>query len=124
MEKNTKLIIAAIGLGGLGYFLYKKGFFSKKLLVVAPIEPAPVELKPIDKIPTYPMGIGKDGSKFPLSEGDYVANGEETAILYGGELRPITAAYAAKYTVGTWDRTKILDNIVYSSIPRGAVLDA
>ena len=29
MEKSTKLIIAAIGLGGLGYFLYKRGLFSK-----------------------------------------------------------------------------------------------
>jgi len=29
MEKTTKLIIAAVGLGGLGYFLYKKGLFSK-----------------------------------------------------------------------------------------------
>ena len=29
MEKSTKLIIAAVGLGGLGYFLYKKGLFSK-----------------------------------------------------------------------------------------------
>ena len=28
MEKSTKLIIAAIGLGGLGYFLYKKGLFK------------------------------------------------------------------------------------------------
>jgi len=30
MEKSTKLIIVAIGLGGLGYFLYKKGLFAKK----------------------------------------------------------------------------------------------
>ena len=29
MEKTTKLIIAAVGLGGLGYFLYKKGLFAK-----------------------------------------------------------------------------------------------
>jgi hypothetical protein len=29
MEKSTKLIVAAIGLGGLGYFLYKRGLFSK-----------------------------------------------------------------------------------------------
>jgi hypothetical protein len=29
MEKSTKLIVAAIGLGGLGYFLYKKGLFAK-----------------------------------------------------------------------------------------------
>jgi hypothetical protein len=28
MEKSTKLIIAAIGLGSLGYFLYKKGLFK------------------------------------------------------------------------------------------------
>ena len=119
MEKNTKLIIAAIGLGGLGYFLYKKGFFSKKTANTSVVTTSEVVSEP-----KYPMGIGKDGSKFPLSEGDYVANGQETAILYGGELRPITAAYAAKYAGGTWERTKILDNIVYSSIPRGAVLDA
>jgi hypothetical protein len=29
MEKSTKLIIAAVGLGGLGYLLYKRGLFSK-----------------------------------------------------------------------------------------------
>jgi hypothetical protein len=29
MKKSTKLIIAAVGLGGLGYFLYKRGLFSK-----------------------------------------------------------------------------------------------
>jgi hypothetical protein len=29
MEKSTKLIVAAVALGGLGYFLYKKGLFSK-----------------------------------------------------------------------------------------------
>jgi hypothetical protein len=73
---------------------------------------------------TYPEGIGKDGKKFELNDGDYVANGQETAILYQGLLRPMTAAYANKFAAGTWERTKILDNIVYSSIPRGAVLDA
>ena len=30
MSKATKLIIATIALGGLGYFLYKKGLFSDK----------------------------------------------------------------------------------------------
>jgi len=30
MSKSTTLIVAAIGLGGLGYFLYKKGLFSNK----------------------------------------------------------------------------------------------
>jgi hypothetical protein len=116
MEQNTKMVLVAVGLGGLGYFLYKKGYFGKPQ---APIEPTQVA-----KTPTYPMGIGKDGSTFELKEGDYVANGEETAVLYGGELRPITAAYANKFAYGTWERTKILDNVVYRSIPRGAVLDA
>jgi hypothetical protein len=74
---------------------------------------------------TYPEGIGKDdGKKFELNDGDYVANGQETAILYQGQIRPMTAAYAAKFAAGHWPRTKIIDNIVYSSIPRGAVLDA
>ena len=130
MEQNTKLIIAAIGVGGLGYYLYKKGLFSKTTTTTA-VETTP-ESSTIDEVLVvpasaktyiYPMGIGKDGSRFPLYEGDYVANGQETAVLYNGELRPITAAYANTYAYGTWDRTKILDNIVYSSIPRGAVLD-
>jgi len=30
MEKGTKLIVAAVVLGGLGYFLYKKGLFGEK----------------------------------------------------------------------------------------------
>jgi len=130
MEQNTKLIIAALGLGGLGYFLYKKGFFSnKQTMANSPIEPS-TNIDEVLVVPAsaktyvYPMGIGKDGSRFPLNEGDYVANGQETAVLYNGELRPITAAYANTYAYGTWDRTKIIDNIVYSSIPRGAVLDA
>jgi hypothetical protein len=132
MEQNTKIIIAAVGLGGLGYFLYKKGYFGKKSATMpnSPIAPTTKTTNDVLVVPAsaktyiYPMGIGKDGSRFPLNEGDYVANGQETAVLYNGELRPITAAYANTYAYGTWDRTKIIDNIVYSSIPRGAVLDA
>ena len=132
MEQNTKIIIAAVGLGGLGYFLYKKGYFGKKSATMPNSSIAPTTKKTNEvlvvpasaKTYVYPMGIGKDGSRFPLNEGDYVANGQETAVLYNGELRPITAAYANTYAYGTWDRTKIIDNIVYSSIPRGAVLDA
>ena len=133
MEIKTKDIIiygaAAIGV----YFIYSK-FKKSPAVVSTPKEttakvPAKVLIPSTPSSPavvkyTYPEGIGKDGSRFPLNEGDYVANGQESAILYNGKLRPFTAAYAAMYTVGTWDRTKILDNIVYSSIPRGAVLDA
>ena len=30
MERSTKIVILTVGLGGLGYFLYKKGLFSNK----------------------------------------------------------------------------------------------
>jgi hypothetical protein len=52
-----------------------------------------------------------------------VANGVESAQLYQGQLRPYTAAYAARYLPNAWPTTKIIPDIVYRSIPRGAVLD-
>jgi hypothetical protein len=122
MGENKNTIWIAMGLGVVGLYLYMK---SKKK-VAAPVAPTTsttttkTTAAPKSK---YPMGIGKDGSYFELKDGDYVANGQETAVLYNGELRPITEAYANTFAYGTWDRTKILDNIVYSSIPRGAVLD-
>jgi hypothetical protein len=136
MEIKTKDIIiygaAAIGV----YFIYSK-FLKKKgpaastatnavkgaSVPAKVVIPATTTTPPVVKY-TYPMGIAKDGSPVTLNEGDYVADGTETAILFNGQLRPITAAYANKYTVGTWDRTKILDEVSYRSIPRGAVLDA
>jgi hypothetical protein len=41
MNKVTKILIATIGLGGLGFFLYKKGLFSnlKPALPTQPIQP-------------------------------------------------------------------------------------
>jgi hypothetical protein len=123
MGENKNTIWIAMGLGVVGLYLYMKS----KNKVAAPVAPTTsttttrTTAAPKSK---YPMGIGKDGSYFELKDGDYVANGQETAVLYNGELRPITEAYANTFAYGTWDRTKILDNIVYSSIPRGAVLDA
>ena len=149
--KSTNIILF-LGLGVVGYYIYNKTKGGSKLNVnslveenlsnitsnlptnipVAPQQPtAPTAPIPMPTAApatttkyTYPEGIGKDGKKFELNDGDYVANGEETAILYQGKLRPMTAAYANKFAAGTWERTKIIDNIVYSSIPRGAVLDA
>jgi len=122
MGENKNTIWIAMGLGVVGLYLYMK---SKKK-VAAPIAPTTSTTTKTTAAPKskYPMGIGKDGSYFELKDGDYVANGQETAVLYNRELRPITEAYANTFAYGTWDRTKILDNIVYSSIPRGAVLDA
>jgi hypothetical protein len=146
-------IVLLLGLGVVGYYIYNKTKSGSDLNVktfveenlsnvptsvptsvptnapVAPQEPtAPIPMPTAAPATTtkytYPEGIGKDGKKFELNDGDYVANGQETAILYQGLLRPMTAAYANIFAAGTWERTKILDNIVYSSIPRGAVLDA
>ena len=133
---NKNLLAIAIGGAAVYYFFLRKKAAPTTILPAASVvtsslpkvAPAVVKEQVIvspaaQKTYVYPLGIGKDGSTFPLNEGDYVANGVETAILYNGELRPITAAYAARYAAGTWGRTKILDNIVYSSIPRGAILD-
>jgi hypothetical protein len=116
MEIKLKEIAIIGGVAALGYYLYTKMKKPTSAAKKTSVGKAAVPYK-------YPMGIGKDGSTFELKDGDYVANGEETAYLLNGELRPITAAYAAKFAYGTWDRTKILDNAVYISIPRGAVLD-
>lgn len=130
---NKKILAIALGGAAVWYFFLRKKTAPATMLPQAAVVPTSVpKLAPVEQVVVvpesekgyvYPMGIGKDGSRFPLYEGDYVANGQETAILYQGKLRPITAAYAAAYAAGTWERTKILDNIVYSSIPRGPVMD-
>jgi hypothetical protein len=49
MSKSTTLILAALGLGGLGYFLYKKGLFSnvslETKLVNTPTPSTPINTK-------------------------------------------------------------------------------
>lgn len=123
MAKTDILIV--LGVGAVGYYLYSKSKNDMPLNLqpTAPI-PMPTTAPAETTKYTYPEGIGKDdGKKFQLNDGDYVANGVETAVLYQGKLRPMTAAYAAKFAAGSWERTKIIDNIVYDSIPRGAVLD-
>lgn len=122
MKKNV-ITIVLVGAAVYYFFLRKKKPAAMPAAVVPTSLPQVVVVPESQKGYIYPMGIGKDRSKFPLYEGDYVANGQETAILYQGKLRPITAAYAAAYGAGTWERTKILDNIVYASIPRGPVMD-
>lgn len=54
MEKSTNLIIAALGLGGLGYFLYKKGLFSSVSSQTTSTTPTPT--------PTTPIVVNPDDS--------------------------------------------------------------
>jgi hypothetical protein len=117
MEQNTKLIIAAIGLGGLGYFLYKKGLFGKKTVaevaqevkkdvvdVVTPTPQPPIVLPSTDgTVNQYPIaavvtssqeGRQPTGQKVRLKDGDAVKGVPETVyVLKDGEKHPVT---------GTW----------------------
>jgi hypothetical protein len=130
MKKNW-LLIGGVAAAAWYFFLRNKKIPGTTTTTVpkapattnVPIKETVVVVPQSSKKYEYPLGIGMDGSTFPLNEGDYVANGVETAILFNGQLRPVTAAYVDRYGPNSWSRTKILDNIVYSSIPRGAVLD-
>ena len=108
MKKGNLIFIV----GGLGLLYYY--FTRKKTTAILP--PATIIKPSVTNIakPTYPEG---------LNELDFVANGVETAQLYQGQLRPMTAAYAQMYAPNHWAITKIIPDIVYRSIPRGEVLD-
>ena len=116
MEQNTKLIIAAVGLGGLGFFLYKKGLFGKKTVaevaqevkndvvdVVKSTQP-PIVLPTTDgTLNQYPIaavvtpsqeGRQPTGQKVRLKDGDPIKGVPETVyVLKDGEKHPVT---------GTW----------------------
>lgn len=118
MERSTKLIIAAIGLGGLGFFLYKKGLFGNKSVsqvveevkqdVVDVVKPTPTEapivlptttgttnLYPIAAVVTSSQeGRQPTGEKRRLKDGDAVKGVPETVyVLKDGEKHPVS---------GTW----------------------
>lgn len=108
MKKGNLIFIV----GGLGllYYYYMR---NKKTIMLPPATIIKPSVTNIAK-PTYPEG---------LYELDFVANSEEIGQLFQGQLRPMTAAYVNKYAPDSWPKTKIIPDIVYRSIPRGAVLD-
>lgn len=117
MEQNTKLVVAAIGLGGLGYFLYKKGFFGKSAEVVSETELAPAA-PAAPAAPVYPSGY---------SENDYVRNpsGDGTVfMLKRGQKLPITYAWWMANAKNDWDKVKDMSAPLLMDIPTGTVLDA
>jgi hypothetical protein len=81
MEKTTKLIIAAVGLGGLGFFLYKKGLFgAKKTTEVAKKVETKVVVQPVgDSIPPVSVFV---------PEPVYVPIWEQTEIYPADVLYP------------------------------------
>jgi len=112
--KKGNLIFIVGGLGLLYYYFMRK---KTNPIPVTTLMPSTPEVESTTNIAVeykYPAG---------LQELDYVANGVESAQLYQGMLRPMTAAYAQRYAPNSWPITKIIPNVIYQSIPRGPVLD-
>jgi hypothetical protein len=59
MSKTTTIILATVGLGGLGYFLYKKGLFSNAISETTIVTPAPKSTPAPTPTPT-PTVVVKD----------------------------------------------------------------
>lgn len=70
MGKSTNLIIAAVGLGGLGYFLYKKGLFSKTTTteVAKDIKKVDDVVKKVDDVVKTVVDTGKKTAVEPLTK--------------------------------------------------------
>ena len=70
MEKSTKLIIAAVGLGGLGYFLYKKGLFSKTTTteVAKDVKKVDDVVKKVDDVVKQVIDTGKKTAVEPATK--------------------------------------------------------
>ena len=115
MKKGNLIFIV----GGLGLLYY---FFTRKKNAIPVIKPLIPSTTSNIVMPTQPK---VEPYVYPagLFELDVVANGVESAQLYQGQLRPFTAAYAAKYLPNCWPTTKLIPDIVYRSIPRGGTLD-
>ena len=107
MKKGNLIFIV----GGLGLLYY---YFTRKKTAILP---------PVTKIVPSTTNIARYEYPEGLFELDFVANGVETAQLYKGQLRAMTAAYAQMYAPNHWAITKIIPDIIYRSIPRGATLD-
>jgi hypothetical protein len=112
MKKGNLIFIV----GGLGLLYYYYMRNKKNATPVIPVETL------LPNVPSQ-TNVTKDIYPAGLFELDVVANGVETAQLYQGQLRPLTAAYVDRYLPGSWANTKIIPDIFYRSIPRGAVLD-
>jgi len=111
--KKGNLIFIVGGLGLLYYFFMRK---KNPIPVIKPLIPSTTNVPTQTNVEPYVYPAG-------LFELDVVANGVESAQLYQGQLRPFTAAYGDRYLPNSWPTTKIIPDIVYRSIPRGAVLD-
>jgi hypothetical protein len=126
MEQNTKIIIAAVGLGGLGYFLYKKGLFGKNAATMpnSPIMPTSTTTKTSNTVVVAPSSTKTYIYPAGLVEGDYVKFGTaaDVYLLHNGQKLPITKAWWDANAWDKWDTVKFLAPAVALDIPTGVVL--
>jgi hypothetical protein len=126
MEQNTKIIIAAVGLGGLGYFLYKKGLFGNKAVQTMPSSPIMPTLptKTSNTVVVAPSSTKTYVYPAGLVEGDYVKFGTaaDVYLLHNGQKLPITKAWWDANAWDKWDTVKFLAPAVALDIPTGIVL--
>lgn len=125
MKKSTKLIIAAVGLGGLGYFLYKKGLFGKKVTTEVTKDVKKVEdvVKKIVQPIVEPIGDTIAPRSPILPEPVYTPIWAQTEIYPSDVLYPQEGNLVKKpdnnfYEVDTYDRLPVEDRTVridYSS---------
>jgi hypothetical protein len=123
MEQKTKIIIAAVGLGGLGYFLYKKGLFGNKAVQTMPTSSV-LPTKTSNTIVVAPSSTKTYIYPAGLVEGDYVKFGTaaDVYLLHNGQKLPITKAWWDANAWDKWDTVKFLAPAVALDIPTGVVL--
>lgn len=112
MEKQTKLILAALGLGALAYWYYNK----KKTTTPATATTTPETSVPVvDKPAGYPAGV---------KEGDYIRLGSDATIylLKGGKKLPITYDWMVKYAGDKWGSVIEINAADGQTIPDGETL--
>lgn len=109
MERNTKILVGAILLGGVGYWYWKK----KKSTTTIETTKDSTPVKTIKKL--YPGD---------LKEGDYILIGSDPTVylLKGGKKLPITYDWFQQYARDKWDSIIHIEPIVGMDIPVGDTL--
>jgi LPXTG-motif cell wall-anchored protein len=108
MERNTKILLGALLLGGVGYWYYKK----KKGDTTT--NTSEVVVKKVAK-KLYPND---------LKEGDYILIGSDPTVylLKDGKKLPITYDWFMQYAKDKWDSIIHIDPIDGMDIPVGDTL--
>jgi hypothetical protein len=96
MSKGIKILVSIVALGGLGYFLYKKGYFSNSKTTIKNNEPIPVITEPIEEVkiikdPIIGTPIQKKVEDLVYNDSYYEAKSTNPIVVDKfGDEKPIT----------------------------------